>query len=73
MTADIDAGYTVYDPLGQEVVYSYVGRDLTNDLTLNEVKNGTYTIKNYPNQSKGKGKGNYSLLIYGQFADLKKQ
>ncbi|MBU1822365.1 MAG: hypothetical protein KKG00_12760 [Bacteroidetes bacterium] len=70
MTADIDAGYTVYDPQGQEVMYSYVGRDLTNDLTLNEVNKGTYTIKTYPNQSNGKG--NYSLQIYGQFADLKR-
>lgn len=63
---DIDGYFTVSDPLGNIMEYTYSGR---NKFTVSKVNKGTYTIKTYPYQ----GKGSYSLIIYGQFTDLKKQ
>ena len=64
---DINGYFIVLDPVGNQIAYSYSGR---NQYTINAVNKGTYSIKTYPNQSNGKG--NYSLIIYGQFTGLKK-
>ncbi|GHB88925.1 hypothetical protein [Persicitalea jodogahamensis] len=64
---NIDGYLALKDPVGNAVAYSNSGR---NEFILRGVNKGVYTIEAYPNQSNGKG--NYSLIIYGQFADLKK-
>ncbi|MCF0070815.1 hypothetical protein LZD49_10055 [Dyadobacter sp. CY261] len=65
---DHNGSFTVHDPVGNQIAYSYSGRD---QFTVDAVNKGTYTIKTYPDQ--GSMKGNYSLIVYGQFSDFKRQ
>ena len=61
-------GYLILkDPLGNQLRYTYSGR---NQFIIHEVNKGVYTIIAGPDE--GNGRGNYSLIVYGQFADLKK-
>lgn len=66
---DIQGQFTVYDPTGRNVAYSYTGNY---QWVTNAVSKGQYRIVIEPaNNSSGIGK--YTLSVYGKFSDLKKQ
>lgn len=65
---DVGGAFTVYNPNGQQIAYSYVG----NYQWVNEAASkGIYKIVLEPNGNTS-GLGKYTLSVYGKFTDLKK-
>lgn len=66
---DIVGAFTIYDPNGNDIGYSFNGNYRA---LVREARKGQYKILVQP-ASNTSGIGKYTLSVYGKFADLKKQ
>jgi hypothetical protein len=66
---DVKGAFTVYDPDGKQVGYSYVGNY---QYLIEDARKGQYKVVVQPDANSS-GIGKYTLSVYGKFTDLKKQ